>query len=84
MVENPIADKRLLKLIQQCRTKQILDYVKKNGADYVASTNNEKSDANETPSKSSKPKPAETNAHKIFVKSANDDLTVWNLAAIKT
>lgn len=30
---NPIADKRLYKLILQCRTKQILDYVKQNGAD---------------------------------------------------
>lgn len=26
--ENPISDRRLLKLIEQCRTKQILDYVK--------------------------------------------------------
>lgn len=25
---NPIADRRLLKLIDQCRTKQVLDYVK--------------------------------------------------------
>lgn len=30
--DNPIADKRLYKLILQCRTKQILDYVKQNGA----------------------------------------------------
>lgn len=28
-----MADKRLLKLIQQCRTKQILDYVKQHGED---------------------------------------------------
>lgn len=28
-----MADKRLLKLIQQCRTKQVLDYVKQHGAD---------------------------------------------------
>lgn len=80
MVENPIADKRLLKLIQQCRTKQILDYVKKNGENYVASTNSEEAAANDTPSKSSKPKPAEINAHKIFVKAATDDLTVWKLS----
>lgn len=25
---NPVADRRLLKLIDQCRTKQVLDYVK--------------------------------------------------------
>lgn len=31
--ENPVADKRLLKLIQQCRTKQVLDYVKQHGTD---------------------------------------------------
>lgn len=28
MKDNPISDRRLLKLIEQCRTKQILDYVK--------------------------------------------------------
>lgn len=33
MGDNPVADKRLLKLIQQCRTKQILDYVKQHGED---------------------------------------------------
>lgn len=31
--ENPIADKRLLKLIQQCRTKQIVDYVRQHGVE---------------------------------------------------
>lgn len=31
MSDNPVADKRLLKLIQQCRTKQILEYVKQHG-----------------------------------------------------
>lgn len=31
--DNPIADKRLYKLILQCRTKQICDYVKQHGAD---------------------------------------------------
>lgn len=33
MHDNPVADKRLSKLIQQCRTKQILDYVKQHGED---------------------------------------------------
>lgn len=28
--ENPIADKRLYKLIDQCRSKQVLDYVRQN------------------------------------------------------
>ncbi|XP_053668419.1 leucine-rich repeat-containing protein 47-like [Anopheles marshallii] len=30
---NPLKDKRLLKLVDQCRTKQVLDYVVKNGYD---------------------------------------------------
>lgn len=30
---NPIGDKRLLKLIEQCRTKQVTDYVKQHGTD---------------------------------------------------
>lgn len=38
--ENPVADKRLLKLIQQCRTKQVLDYVKQHGEDAPKSTGN--------------------------------------------
>lgn len=33
MEDNPIADKRLYKLILQCRTKQICDYVKQHGTD---------------------------------------------------
>uniref|UniRef100_A0A182M2B8 Disease resistance R13L4/SHOC-2-like LRR domain-containing protein n=1 Tax=Anopheles culicifacies TaxID=139723 RepID=A0A182M2B8_9DIPT len=28
---NPLKDKRLLKLVEQCRSKQVLDYVEKNG-----------------------------------------------------
>lgn len=28
MKSNPVTDRRLLKLIDQCRTKQVLDYVK--------------------------------------------------------
>ncbi|XP_065082221.1 leucine-rich repeat-containing protein 47-like [Ochlerotatus camptorhynchus] len=32
--DNPLKDKRLKKLVEQCRSKQVLDYVEKNG--YVA------------------------------------------------
>lgn len=32
--ENPLKDKRLKKLVEQCRSKQVMDYVEKNG--YVA------------------------------------------------
>lgn len=28
---NPVGDRRLLKLIEQCRPKQVLDYVKQHG-----------------------------------------------------
>lgn len=31
MKGNPVADRRLLKLIDQCRPKQVLDYVKQHG-----------------------------------------------------
>lgn len=33
LIGNPINDKRLLKLIEQCRTKQVIDYVKQHGSD---------------------------------------------------
>lgn len=33
LIGNPISDKRLLKLIEQCRTKQVVDYVKQHGSD---------------------------------------------------
>ncbi|XP_039437746.1 leucine-rich repeat-containing protein 47-like [Culex pipiens pallens] len=35
--ENPLKDKRLKKLVEQCRSKQVLDYVEKNG--HVAPAN---------------------------------------------
>lgn len=51
MIENPIADKRLKKLIEQCRTKQVLDYVKQHGEDRPKSNEN---DAIKSKSKKSK------------------------------
>lgn len=81
--ENPIADKRLLKLIQQCRTKQIVDYVKQHG------TETKKTAASsEQSSKSKKSKKTKSSAqndvpqNKIQVQRLNDDtikvLLLWN------
>lgn len=58
--ENPVSDKRLLKLIQQCRTKQVLDYVKQHGEDAPKSDGNEKSTQNQKSSKSKKSKKSES------------------------
>lgn len=66
LVENPISDKRLLKLIQQCRTKQVLDYVKKNGEDRGA----DDAVTKQTPTKATnakKPESIDESAHKIVV-----------------
>lgn len=73
---NPVADKRLLKLIQQCRTKQVLDYVKQHGEDAPKSNGNvanntsvtkkSKSKKSKTTSESNEPK------HKMVVKRYDD------------
>ncbi|XP_031621184.1 leucine-rich repeat-containing protein 47-like [Contarinia nasturtii] len=57
--ENPVADKRLLKLIQQCRTKQVLDYVKQHGEDAPKSTEND-SNSSQKSAKSKKSKKSES------------------------
>lgn len=76
---NPISDKRLLKLIQQCHSKQVLDYVKKNGADADKSANNA-SKSKQTPAKGAKSKQADIideSAHKIIIKPhSTEDFTV--------
>lgn len=74
--ENPVADKRLLKLIQQCRTKQVLDYVKQHGEDAPKSTENG-STQNQKSSKSKKSKKSESSDtepnHKFNVKRHTSD-----------
>lgn len=62
MDDNPIADKRLLKLIQQCRTKSICDYVKQHGTDAPKDTNGTSAnqDTGTGKSKSNKQKILET------------------------
>lgn len=77
LAENPIADKRLLKLIQQCRTKQIVDYVKQHGAE-CAKGDSKKAAANDQ-KKSSKSKKSKNSGqndvpqHTLRVKRLNDD-----------
>lgn len=74
---NPVADKRLLKLIQQCRTKQVLDYVKQHGEDAPASDGSgvNGSAKSKKSSKGNKKTTSESDVpkHKIFVKRHNDD-----------
>lgn len=74
--ENPVADKRLLKLIQQCRTKQVLDYVKQHGENAPKSQNGSDSAGNNKASKSKKSKKSEgtdEHKHKIHVKRHTDE-----------
>lgn len=74
--ENPVADKRLLKLIQQCRTKQVLDYVKQHGEDTPKSNNGAESTSNQKSTKSKKSKKSESSdesKYKIHVKRHTDD-----------
>lgn len=53
--DNPISDRRLLKLIDQCRTKQVLDYIKQHCTRTVTKNNNSsnKNKKNKTQSESS-------------------------------
>lgn len=71
-----MADKRLLKLIQQCRTKQVLDYVKQHGedapkSDANASGGNQKSGAKSK--KSKKSESADEPKYKFNVQRHTDD-----------
>lgn len=71
---NPISDKRLLKLINQCGTKQIVDYVKQHGivAAPKAAKNSDKSDSKESTNEDfAEPTPVE-NPH-VCVSKFDDD-----------
>lgn len=70
-----MADKRLLKLIQQCRTKQILDYVKQHGEDRPKSTESDSQNQSKSKSKKSKKqaKAEEDALHTIKVLHHTDD-----------
>lgn len=71
-----MSDKRLLKLIQQCRTKQVLDYVKQHGEDRPKSGNANESTPNQKSAKSKKSKKSESSddpKYKFYVKRHTDD-----------
>lgn len=73
-----MADKRLLKLIQQCRTKQVLDYVKQHGADAPKSDgdNNGPASGHKSGAKSKKSKKSESSdepKYKFNVQRHTDD-----------
>lgn len=72
--ENPIADKRLLKLIQQCRTKQIVDYVKQHGTETKQPmSSSEQSSKSKKSKKSKNPAQNVVPQNKILVQRLNDD-----------
>lgn len=76
LAENPVADKRLLKLIQQCRTKQVLDYVKQHGENAPKIQNGSDSADKQKAAKSKKTKKTKSTdelKHKIHVKRHTDD-----------
>lgn len=74
--ENPLSDKRLFKLVEQCRTKQIQDYVKNHGyaskSDSQTVTGN-KNQANKSNKTDSIEKDGNVKAHKIKVIRALED-----------
>lgn len=61
---NPISDKRLLKLIEQCRTKQVVDYVKQHGSD---PPKEDGQSSKNRPTKKQTTKTAVTSIHKLIV-----------------
>lgn len=86
LADNPIADKRLLKLIQQCRTKQIVDYVKQHGTentkkDGKGAGSSDKKKSNKKKSKGSAQK--DCPQHKIIVQRVLDDTIKVSLHLIR-
>lgn len=67
LAENPVSDKRLLKLIQQCRTKQVLDYVKQHGENAPKSVENNSNPSANQKSKSKKSKKSESSDEPKFL-----------------
>lgn len=78
--QNPVKDRRLGKLIEQCRTKQILDYIKQN----CPVTNANENISNKSKGKKSKSTSSESSEkdenfnykYKINVKTANEEFNV--------
>lgn len=55
---NPVSDKRLLKLINQCGTKQVLDYVKQHGTQSASSGPSKKASKSANKNSSAQEEPA--------------------------
>lgn len=86
LAENPVADKRLLKLIQQCRTKQVLDYVKQHGENAPKSVEKNDDPSQNQNTKSKKSKNNEGSAdpkHKFYVKRHTGETVKVNLQILK-
>lgn len=88
--DNPMADKRLYKLVLQCRTKQILDYVKQHGTEPPKGEAAAKKDVKSTKTTPSGKKKQSANAkveepvNRIVVQRHNDQsLHVVHMDAVK-
>lgn len=70
-----MADKRLLKLIQQCRTKQVIDYVRQHGVEIKATDDKGTASGQSTKKKNSKKSRQADDVlqHKIHVQRLTDD-----------
>lgn len=84
-----MADKRLLKLIQQCRTKQVLDYVKQHGEDapqFSDAANNQTSGSKKSSKSKKSKKELESSLpkHKMIVKRYNDDTVKVSEPTVET
>lgn len=70
--DNPLKDKRLKKLVEQCRSKQVLDYVEKSG--YVAPKSETESTEKDSPSEAdeSTPEVVDTRQRITILKAPED------------
>lgn len=77
---NPISDRRLLKLIDQCRTKQVLDYVKQHCVKTIVNEDggNKGKNRKKTKSKETDEEDNDSTNYKysINVKNYNEDFKV--------
>lgn len=83
--DNPIADRHLLKLINQCRTKQILDYIKQQNPTKTVANKNKKGKAqNAERSNSTSEKDDGEYLYTIKVQHCTDDFRIIVKDDVKT
>lgn len=81
--DNPLKDKRLKKLVEQCRSKQVLDYVEKNG--YVAPKSETDTNAeNSLPEPESIPEVVDVRQRITIIKAPEDGRKVSFTAEAKS